>query len=44
MNDFKEKLLMKEFEKKNQLEQQKFNLKRKQSLKIKNIEIADVLK
>ena len=43
MNDFKEKLLMKEFEKKNQLEQQKFNLKRKQSLKIKNIEIADLL-
>ncbi len=43
MNHFKEKLLMKEFEKKNQHEQQKLNIKRKQSLKFNNIEIADLL-
>ena len=43
MNEYKEKLLMKEFEKKNQLEQQKINIRRKKSLKMKNIEIADLL-
>ena len=43
MNEYKEKLLMKEFEKKNQLEQQKINIRRKKSLKMNNIEIADLL-